>query len=62
MMLMDHRRQREIARRMGEASGEYPSSGSSAALIATMGEYVRHVTEHLWKENNRLFVMAQARL
>ena len=24
--------------------------------------YVQHVTEHLWKENNRLFMMADARL
>jgi hemerythrin-like domain-containing protein len=23
---------------------------------------VEHVTEHLWKENNRLFMMAEARL
>ena len=27
-----------------------------------MQQYVEHVTEHLWKENNRLFMMAEARL
>jgi hemerythrin-like domain-containing protein len=27
-----------------------------------MRQYVEHVTEHLWKENNRLFLMAEARL
>ena len=24
--------------------------------------YVEHITEHLWKENNKLFMMAEARL
>ena len=27
-----------------------------------MKQYVEHITEHLWKENNRLFMMAEARL
>jgi hemerythrin-like domain-containing protein len=27
-----------------------------------MQQYVEHITEHLWKENNRLFMMAEARL
>ena len=31
-------------------------------LINHMQQYVEHVTEHLWKENNRLFMMAEARL
>lgn len=47
---------------MEAASAEYLFSGSNAALIATMDEYIRHVTEHLWKENDRLFAMAEAGL
>ena len=62
VMLADHERQREIAKRMDLASRRYAASGDPAELIAVMEEYVRHVTEHLWKENNRLFVMAEARL
>jgi len=62
MMLMDHERQREIARKMSGAAKEYLDSGDAADLIAVMDEYVQHVTEHLWKENNRLFMMAEARL
>jgi hemerythrin-like domain-containing protein len=27
-----------------------------------MQQYVEHITEHLWKENNKLFMMAEARL
>lgn len=62
MMLMDHRRQREIAGNMAGAARRYLDSGDAAGLIAVMDEYIRHVTEHLWKENNRLFMMAEARL
>ena len=31
-------------------------------MIVFLELYVQHVTEHLWKENNRLFMMADARL
>jgi len=27
-----------------------------------MQQYVEHITEHLWKENNRLFMMTESRL
>ena len=36
--------------------------GDSTKLISDMRQYVEHITEHLWKENNRLFMMAEARL
>ncbi len=62
MMLMDHRRQREIASNMADAAKQYIASGDPAGLIVIMEEYISHVTEHLWKENNRLFMMAEARL
>ena len=62
MMLIDHQRSREIGIQMEESAKEYLSSGSSTKLISDMQEYVEHITEHLWKENNKLFMMAEARL
>lgn len=62
MMLMDHEHSREIGKHMEKSTGEYLSSGNSENLINDMKQYVEHITEHLWKENNRLFMMAEARL
>ncbi len=62
MMLMDHERSREIGTQMEASAKEYLSSGDSTKLISDMHQYVEHITEHLWKENNRLFMMAEARL
>ena len=62
MMLMDHQRSREIGTQMEESAKEYLSSGDSTKLISDMQLYVEHITEHLWKENNKLFMMAEARL
>ena len=62
MMLIDHQRSREIGIRMEQSAKEYLSSGSSTKLVSDMQEYVEHITEHLWKENNKLFMMAEARL
>ena len=62
MMLMDHQRSREIGTEMEESAKKYLSSGDSTKLINDMHLYVEHITEHLWKENNKLFMMAEARL
>ena len=62
MMLVDHERSREIAKRMESSTKHYLESGDSKNLISDMSQYVQHITEHLWKENNRLFMMAEARL
>jgi hemerythrin-like domain-containing protein len=62
MMLMDHERSREIGKEMENSAKDYLSSGNSTKLINDMQQYVEHITEHLWKENNRLFMMAEARL
>ena len=62
MMLLDHERSREIGKFMEESAKEYIKSGTSGNLINYMKQYVEHITEHLWKENNRLFMMAEARL
>jgi len=62
MMLMDHQRSREIGTQMEESAKDYLSSGNSTKLISDMQLYVEHITEHLWKENNKLFMMAEVRL
>ena len=62
MMLIDHQRSREIGTEMEESAKKYLASGDPSKLISDMQQYVEHVTEHLWKENNRLFMMAEARL
>jgi hemerythrin-like domain-containing protein len=62
IMLMDHERSRELGRFMENSAQEYFKTGSSENLIDYMKQYAEHVTEHLWKENNRLFLMAEARL
>ena len=62
MMLMDHEKSREIAAKMENATQKYLNENDSSDLISNMQEYVTHITEHLWKENNRLFMMAEARL
>ena len=62
MMLIDHERSREIGKEMENSAKDYISSGNSIKLISDMQQYVEHITEHLWKENNKLFMMAEARL
>jgi hemerythrin-like domain-containing protein len=62
MMLVDHERSREIGKKMEESAKEYIDSGNSTNLVNDMKEYTEHITEHLWKENNKLFMMAEARL
>ena len=62
MMLIDHQRSREIGAEMELSAKEYLLSGDSTKLVSDMHQYVEHITEHLWKENNKLFMMAEARL
>ena len=62
MMLIDHQRSREIGSEMEASAKEYLLSGDSTKLVSDMQQYVEHITEHLWKENNKLFMMAEARL
>ena len=62
MMLIDHQRSRELGKEMENSTKTYLSSGDSTKLVTDLQQYVEHITEHLWKENNRLFMMAEARL
>ncbi len=61
-MLMEHEETRKIGNRIEESADNYFKTDNATQLISDMKEYVEHVTEHLWKENNRLFMMAEARL
>ena len=62
VMLMEHEVTRKIATRMEASSKTYLKSGDSTQLIIDMQEYINHVVQHLWKENNRLFEMAEMAL
>ncbi len=62
VMLMEHEITRQIAHRMEESAKQYLQTGSAQKLISDIQEYVEHMSQHLWKENNRLFVMAEMRL
>ena len=62
MMLMKHDITRKIGNKMEKLAQDYFKKGDATQLISDLREYVEHVTQHLWKENNRLFMMAEARL
>ncbi|HSB57928.1 MAG TPA: hemerythrin domain-containing protein [Nitrosopumilaceae archaeon] len=62
VMLMEHDITRKIAKRMEESAQVYLNTGNSSQLITDMTEYINHVMQHLWKENNRLFMMADVAL
>lgn len=62
VMLMEHEITRKIANRMDESSKVYLKTGDATQLIADITEYINHVMQHLWKENNRLFMMADMTL
>jgi hemerythrin-like domain-containing protein len=62
VMLMEHQITRQIADQMEQSAREYLESGASENLVSILSKYIQHVTEHLWKENNRLFMMAEMRL
>jgi hemerythrin-like domain-containing protein len=62
VMLMEHEITRKIAIKMEDSAKAYLASGSSEALMSDISQYVEHMSQHLWKENNRLFMMAEMRL
>ena len=62
MMHMEHEISRNIAKNMEESTIIYLKSGDAKQPIADMNEYIEHISQHLWKKNNRLFMMAEAHL
>jgi len=61
-MLEEHKITKQLAEKITITSHSYLESGNSDELINSLKMYIEHVNEHLWKENNRLFIMADARL
>jgi hemerythrin-like domain-containing protein len=62
VMLIEHEVTRKLASRMEASSKTYLKNGDANQLIIDMQEYINHVVQHLWKENNRLFEMAEMAL
>jgi len=62
IMLMEHALTRKLAARMEESSKTYVTTGNATQLITDMQEYINHLVQHIWKENNRLFEMAEMAL
>ena len=62
MMIMEHETTKKIAEKIEEFAKTYLDAGDPSNLIEGMELYIEHVKAHLWKENNRLFMMADARL
>jgi hemerythrin-like domain-containing protein len=62
VMLMEHQITKQIAARMEQSAKEYLESGAAEKLTSDISQYIEHVSAHLWKENNRLFMMAEMRL
>ncbi len=60
-MLADHEQNRELTKKMVQASGEYRSGDKAAALrfAEAAAEYVYVLREHIQKENMVLFNMAE---
>jgi len=61
-MLEEHKITKQLAGKITITSNSYLESGNPDELIDSLKMYIEHVNEHLWKENNRLFMMADARL
>ena len=61
-MIMEHETTKKIAEKIEEFAKTYLDAGDPSNLIEGMELYIEHVKAHLWKENNRLFMMADARL
>ena len=62
VMLMEHEITRKISHRIEESLQVYLKTGDSSQLVTDMTEYINHVMQHVWKENNRLFMVADMAL
>ena len=62
VMLMEHEITKEITKKIEISTDKYLKTGDAIQLISNVQEYIDHVSQHLWKENNRLFMMADMRL
>jgi hemerythrin-like domain-containing protein len=64
VMLLEHDQGRAFVRQMGQAAGEFAQgkAGASARWTAAAAGYAALLREHIYKENNILFVMAERML
>jgi hemerythrin-like domain-containing protein len=64
VMLAEHEEGRSLIRQMKEAAGEYAKGdvGAAARWVQAAGGYTILLHEHILKENNILFVMAERML
>ena len=56
-MLYEHEITKELANSIVSSTKIYIASGEQAELVKNIDEYVQHVSLHISKENQRLFVM-----
>ena len=61
-MLLEHKMTNQLAEQIEKNAKVYLESRDAQDLVSSLQNYVNHVREHLWKENNRLFMMADSRL
>ncbi len=61
-MLFEHEVTRGLAEKMESSAKEYLQSGKAERLVEDIRAYTDHVSQHLTKENFRLFVMADMML
>jgi hemerythrin-like domain-containing protein len=57
-MLHEHEITKELANAIVRSTKVYISSGEQTELVKNIDDYIQHVSLHLSKENQRLFVMA----
>lgn len=61
-MLFEHEVTRQLAEKMESSAREYLHTGQAENLVLDIQAYNNHVSQHLTKENFRLFVMADMML
>lgn len=57
-MLFEHEMTKQLAEKMEASAKEYAQTGKAERLVADITAYTDHLSQHLTKENFRLFVMA----
>jgi hemerythrin-like domain-containing protein len=61
-MLFEHEMTKQLAEKMDASAKAYIQTGNAEQLIADIRNYTDHVSQHLTKENFRLFAMADMML
>jgi hemerythrin-like domain-containing protein len=62
VLTAEHEMGRRLAADLENAAAQYAGAGSTAALRSAIREYVVLLTEHIQKENEVLFALADAKL